>query len=161
MNFSLKKPLQGFFDRDDTFTKPLVVFYSWLPALLPCLAAVRASIAAIPSTYRNKKIASLYALLGGNAFVFFNAIFDALKPICSTEHSRHRSDVGLLDYWFAIFFNRLANDLHRTWLTSFYKRWLYRLGHFNSCAYRDILVCVMSIEIIEKTQNIMLILPPL
>ena len=116
--------------------------------------------AAIPLTYRNKKIACLYALLGGNACVSFNASLDELKPICATEHSRHRSDVGLLYYYFYIFFNTLADNLHRTWLTSFYDRWLYRLGHFNSCAYRDILVCVMNIEIIEKTQNIMIILPP-
>ena len=51
---------------------------------------MHASIDAIPSAYRNKKIACLYALLGGNACVFFNASFDELKPICATEHSRHR-----------------------------------------------------------------------
>jgi len=71
---------------------------------------VPASTAAIPSTYRNKKIACLYALLGGNACVFFNASFDELKPICATEHSRHRSDVGLLYYYFYIFSNRLADS---------------------------------------------------
>jgi len=67
----LKKPLQGFFDMADTPPNRWLCLCASFPALPPCLAAVRASIAAIPSTYRNKKIASLYALLGGNAFVFF------------------------------------------------------------------------------------------
>jgi len=68
MNFSLKKPLPSFFDRGDTPTKPLMafVFFTSRPYY-----PVRASMAAILSICQNKNIACLYALLGGNAFVFF------------------------------------------------------------------------------------------
>lgn len=53
MNFSLKKPLPGFFDRGDTPTKPLVVCVLHFPPLLPCLAL---SVQVLLQYYRSVKI---------------------------------------------------------------------------------------------------------